>query len=81
MNRDEVIILNFVRKIKDKKQKKNMNKINQILLNLFMKNDSSKTDKLLYALRKWQLNHKDGVLQQIFGRCIIFIKHLKLSNF
>ena len=24
---------------------------------------------------------KDGVLQQLFGRCLIFIKHLKPSNF
>ena len=94
MNRDAIIIQNFVKKIKGKKQKKNMNKINQILLNLFMKNDSSKTDKLLYALRKWQLNthlikchDKSNIIKKFIKRNLnkkfknkIYLFYIKLAK-
>ena len=53
----------MLEKLKIKNKRKIWINVNQILLNWFMKNDSSKTDKLLYALRKWQLNNKDGILQ------------------
>ncbi len=55
IHKKAIIIQKFLRKIGVKKNKKNVDKIKDILLKLFMKHDSSKLDKLLYAFRKWQL--------------------------
>ena len=82
------IIQNFIKKIKDKKHKKTKGRISQVLLNLFMKNDSSKLDKLSYALRKWQLkkhlidcNTKSNIIKKFIGKNRNKKKNKKINDF
>ena len=54
LNLKAFTIQNFINKIKIKKKKKNKEKIKDILLRIFLKNDN-KNNKLIYYLRNWML--------------------------
>ena len=58
INLKAILIQKFFRKIKMKNKNKSTQRINEIFLNLFLKHDSTKKDKIFYYMRKWMLNSK-----------------------